>query len=90
MATGISDFSIKDGSKPFHIEVGVPETAKKYWELIERIVEQEKPAHITAEVFIKSGEREEKDAGDKEDKKEKKANPDKKVKNKQTKTPSST
>ena len=48
MATGISNFSIKETDKPFHIEVGVPEEAQKYWELIQRIVAQEKPAHITA------------------------------------------
>ena len=56
MATGISNFSIKETDKPFHIQVGVPEEAQKYWELIQRIVAQEKPAHITAEVFIANSE----------------------------------
>ncbi len=56
MATGISNFNIKETDKPFHIQVGVPEEAQKYWELIQRIVEQEKPAHITAEVFIANSE----------------------------------
>lgn len=51
-ATGISDFSIEEGPEPFHIRVGVPASAKKYWELIERIVAQEKPAHVTAEIAI--------------------------------------
>jgi len=66
MATGISNFSIKEGAKPFHVQVGVPEAARKYWELIGRIVEQEKPAHITAEIFIKSSK--ENDEGDKGEK----------------------
>ena len=56
MATGVSNFSIKETDKPFHIQVGVPEEAQKYWELIQRIVEQEKPAHITAELFIDNNE----------------------------------
>ena len=54
MATGITDFEIKDGIKPFYIEVVVPESGRKYWEIIERIVDQEKPAHIIAEVYIQS------------------------------------
>lgn len=51
-ATGIGDFSIDEGPEPFHLRVGVPVVAQKYWELIERIVAQEKPAHVTAEICI--------------------------------------
>ena len=32
---------------PFHIQITAPEATKKYETLIERIIEQEKPAYVT-------------------------------------------
>lgn len=61
IATGLPDFQIADGTEsgatsdetmePFHMRVTVPPHAAPYRELIERIVEQEKPAYITAEII---------------------------------------
>jgi phage tail-like protein len=56
-ATGITGFEIdeavrdSDGSvRPFHICVRVPAEARRHRALIEKIVEQERPAHLTYEV----------------------------------------
>lgn len=58
IATGIKPFTINDGDtdsagskkKDFHIVVNVPAEASAYFELIERIVVQEKPAYTTHEL----------------------------------------
>lgn len=66
IATGITGFVISEGAfsdeeqkapistqsdiKPFHIIVHFPPEGSKYLELIQRIVEQEKPAYVTAEI----------------------------------------
>jgi phage tail-like protein len=58
-ATGLDDFSIienppgTDGAPiPFHIRVAAPAAAESLRPVIERIVEQEKPAHVTWELAI--------------------------------------
>lgn len=55
--TGIAGFEIdeevRDGEgsvRSFHIRVRVPADARRYRALIEKIVEQERPAHLTYEV----------------------------------------
>jgi phage tail-like protein len=60
-ATGIPGFEIDeqvpgaDGlPRPFHIRVHVPEAARRYRELIEHIVEMEKPAYVTFELDLSS------------------------------------
>lgn len=56
-ATGVSGFEIdeevpgEDGTlRPFHISVRVPDAAVRHRALIEQIVEQERPAHLTYEI----------------------------------------
>jgi phage tail-like protein len=56
-ATGVEGFEIREGvaspgglPRPFHIQVFVPEPATPYRPLIEKIVEQEKPAYVTYEL----------------------------------------
>lgn len=51
-ATGVGGVRIEESSppRPFHVVVTVPPAAEPQRELIERIVRQEKPAHVTAEV----------------------------------------
>jgi len=56
-ATGISGFGIdeevrdENGSiRSFHIRIRVPADAGRYRALIERIVQQERPAHLTYEI----------------------------------------
>jgi phage tail-like protein len=58
-ATGVQGFSIRenltDGKGkviPFHIEVAVPAEASPQLHLIERIIENEKPAYVTYAVSI--------------------------------------
>jgi phage tail-like protein len=58
-ATGVQGFEIDeqvpgpDGRpRPFHIRVKVPGAARRYRELIERIVEMEKPAYVTFELDV--------------------------------------
>jgi len=58
VATGVAGFSIqeqppgKDGQpQPFHIRIQAPDAARVYHSLIERIVEQEKPAYVTYELI---------------------------------------
>lgn len=53
-ATGVSGVRIGESSppRPFHVVVTVPHVAEPQRELIERIVRQEKPAHVTAEIVF--------------------------------------
>ena len=57
-AIGIAGFQIdeniaKDGTpKPFHIRVRAPQGSAPYSVLIQRIIEQEKPAYVTYELEI--------------------------------------
>jgi phage tail-like protein len=60
-ATGTKGFELvenvdsKDGQpRPFHIRITAPAEAQKHVVLIERIVEQEKPAYVTYELEFKS------------------------------------
>ncbi|MCF8111194.1 MAG: hypothetical protein K9J85_06860 [Desulfobacteraceae bacterium] len=53
-ATGVDGFEIKEnpegdngGIMPFHIEITVPEAASGKRHLVERIIENEKPAYVT-------------------------------------------
>ncbi len=55
--TGVQGFAIDehvlDGNgrfRPFHIRINIPEAARTYHQLIERIVELEKPAYVTYEL----------------------------------------
>jgi phage tail-like protein len=56
-ATGLAGFEVVDDvldpdglTRPFHVLVRAPVAAKSYEELIERIVQSEKPAYVTCEV----------------------------------------
>ena len=56
-ATGLSGFAVAtqvpdaDGRpRPFHLRVTAPATARPYATLVRRIVEQEKPAYVTADI----------------------------------------
>lgn len=56
-ATGLTGFVIEENvrgpdhlPRPFHLRIGVPGAAKPHSALIERIVEQEKPAYVTYEL----------------------------------------
>jgi phage tail-like protein len=58
-ATGVPGFEIEervlDGAgnvRPFHIRVRVPEAARPYARLVERIVRSEKPAYVTYELEL--------------------------------------
>ncbi len=60
-ATGISGFDIteniddkSDKPRPFHIRITAPSEAESHIALIERIVEQEKPAYVSYELAFKS------------------------------------
>ena len=64
-ATGLSNFEINDSVcdaqgdiMPFHVQVTYPAEAQSYRELIVRIVEQEKPAYITADIVLGAAPRE--------------------------------
>ena len=53
-ATGVKGFTIDENvlhensnALPFHINITAPKAAQKYQLLIERIIEQEKPAYVT-------------------------------------------
>src|SRR5262249_31919940 len=57
IATGMSGFEIdeqvmgQDGKpRPFHVRVSAPAAAKPERELIEQIIESERPAHVTYEL----------------------------------------
>jgi hypothetical protein len=51
-ATGVGGVRIEESSpsRPFHVVVTVALAAEPQRELIDRIVRQEKPAHVTAEI----------------------------------------
>lgn len=56
-ATGIEGFEIDEnvvigheGRRPFHVKFRIPQAANPYRVLIERIIEQEKPAYVTYEI----------------------------------------
>ncbi|GAA1957203.1 phage tail protein [Microbacterium deminutum] len=61
-ATGVSGIRIdedvpdaKGRTRPFHVVVALPKEAIAHQVLVERIVEQEKPAHVTADVVFEDG-----------------------------------
>lgn len=50
-ATGVGGVQIESSAeRPFHVVIDVPGEAQPLHELIDRIVRQEKPAHVTAEI----------------------------------------
>lgn len=56
---GVSGFDVDENvagtdgrPKPFHVRVQVPASAEAHLALIERIIESEKPAHITYELTV--------------------------------------
>ena len=59
-ATGMADFEVEenvtsDGQlKPFHVSVRAPKDSAKYQQLIERIVDLEKPAFVTSEISFEA------------------------------------
>ena len=60
VATGIRGYEIdeqvngEDGVvRPFHLEVRAPAEAKRYQALVERILQQEKPAYVTYQLVFK-------------------------------------
>jgi phage tail-like protein len=62
VATGIDGFSVEENPtddqgipRPFHLRVHAPDTAKRYGELIARVVEGERPAYVTYEIVYASG-----------------------------------
>ena len=61
IGTGIPGFEIQemvrapDGStKPFHIRIVAPANSRSFRPLIERIIDQEKPAHVTYELIFRT------------------------------------
>ncbi|WP_457666906.1 phage tail protein [Thiolapillus sp.] len=61
IGTGMSGFEIQelvrapDGStKPFHIRVVAPGNSRPFRPLIERVIDQEKPAHVTYELIFRT------------------------------------
>ena len=61
-ATGIDGFAVEEdpqdsqrASRPFHLRVRAPDAAKKYGDLIARIVDGERPAYVTYEIVYASG-----------------------------------
>lgn len=61
-ATGFGDFDIQENvslngqARPFHISIHAPKESAQYSNLIERIVELEKPAYVTYEIsFVPAG-----------------------------------
>lgn len=62
VATGMDGFTVEENSpdsrqnpRPFHLRVRAPDAAKKYGELIARIVDGERPAYATYEIVYASG-----------------------------------
>ena len=59
-ATGLGDFKIQENidlegnAKPFHVCVRAPKESAQYKQLIERIVESEKPAYVTYELAFET------------------------------------
>jgi phage tail-like protein len=62
VATGIGGFTVEENPpdaqrvpRPFHVCVHAPDAAKRYGDLIGRIVEAERPAYVTYEIVYASG-----------------------------------
>ncbi|MGC5173158.1 phage tail protein [Microbacterium sp. DT81.1] len=62
LATGVSgvriDEEVTDAAgriRPFHVVITLPKEAAVHQVLVKRIVQQEKPAHVTAEVVFENG-----------------------------------
>jgi phage tail-like protein len=58
ISTGVTGFAIEENSadaegvpRPFHIRVTVPAAAARFSDLVARIVEGERPAHVTFEIL---------------------------------------
>ncbi|MCP1410991.1 phage tail protein [Paenarthrobacter sp. A20] len=56
LATGVAGFDVESVPGAFHIKVLVPADAAGQLELIGRIVKGVKPAHITDEIEVRTGE----------------------------------
>jgi phage tail-like protein len=52
VATGEAGIEIEEnpGGRPFHLVVRIPKSAERYRLLIARVIDLEKPAHVTAEL----------------------------------------
>jgi len=64
VATGTSGFGIEDGGAtggPFHIIVHAPAAAVPLYDLVQRIVEGERPAHATWEIRINDNQPDQKE-----------------------------
>jgi hypothetical protein len=61
LATGLAGFAIEEGSRPFHLIVRAPAGAVALSDLIERIVEGERPTHTTFEILFANPEPEPKE-----------------------------
>lgn len=62
VATGIDGFTVEENppdaqraTRPFHVRVRAPDVAKRYADLVARIVEGERPAYVTYEIVYASG-----------------------------------
>lgn len=60
VATGLSGFTVeenppdaKGAAQPFHILVHAPPTARRFSDLVRRIVEEERPAYVTYDIEFK-------------------------------------
>jgi phage tail-like protein len=63
-ATGVAGFTVSDDTgQPFHIRVTVPLAAQGRRDLVERIVQGEKPAFSTAEIINADATSEQQDRG---------------------------
>ena len=56
LATGVPGFDVDSVPGAFHIKVLVPAEAAGQLELIRRIVKGAKPAHVTDEIEVRTGE----------------------------------
>jgi phage tail-like protein len=61
IGTGVSGFDIYEmvrapngATRPFHIRVVAPKESRPYQSMIERVIDQEKPAHVTYELIFKT------------------------------------
>lgn len=52
LATGVRGFTVGSVPGAFHMLVGVPSAAEAQLELVRRIVEGTKPAHVTAAIMV--------------------------------------
>jgi hypothetical protein len=58
IATGVRGFVVAEGGqdpakpRPFHITVTIPPEAARQRRFVERIVQLEKPAHVTCDIFV--------------------------------------